>query len=98
MFKYEITFRLDSNTETYQQRYNKLIELSFYQDKTTSTLFFESDKGIEDFIRYIYKECNLIKTDTLLVMQVFKGEIIDLYNVIDEEMGQQDRILSWLKI
>lgn len=97
MFKYEITFRLDSNTETYQQRYNKLIELLFYQDETTSTLFFESDKGIEDFIKYIYKECNLVKTDTLLVMQIFKGKIIDLYKVNNGKMGQQSKILNWLK-
>lgn len=95
MNKYAVTFRLKS-TETYQDRYAALRNKAEYVDDTTSTLYFDSNMNIDDFIMTIANQLEIIKSDVLSVIQL-NTENSNIRKWIDGEMYIDLDLANWLK-
>ena len=97
MYKYIITYCLNSDDEAfYQKRLNALKDYvgEHNVEKTTSTLFFVSNLLCEDLCKSLISECEFIEKDSLLVIQTSKGCIQDICRIENKTIIQDIPLYS----
>lgn len=86
---------------TREQKYDKLIEYlnekgSYLEDKTTSTILFQSISTLTKIVSDIKDFCQLSKKDMVLFIEFDRGEGYQDYRIQNGEITCHNEISNWI--